>query len=94
MGANSAVFSIVDGVLLHPLPYPDREQLLRIRRTSQQAGNIRGNISEMDFLDFQAQNQVFSDIAAFNWTGGGVTLTAPDGPEGLRVISAVPDFSW
>ncbi len=39
----------------------------------------------MDFLDFRSQTRVFEDMAAFTWTGGGVTLSGPDGPERLRL---------
>ncbi len=92
VGANSAVFSVVDGVLLRPLPYPESERLVRVWGTSQQAGNLRGNISEMDFSDFVAQNQVFEKIAAFTWTGGGVTLTGNDEPERLRLVFVSHDF--
>ena len=92
VGANSAVFSVVDGVLLRPLPYPEPERLIRVWGTSQQARNLRGNISEMDFSDFEAQSQVFEKIAAFTWTGGGVTLTGEDEPERLRLVFVSRDF--
>jgi putative ABC transport system permease protein len=86
VGAVTAVFTVVDGVLLRPLPYDEPERLVRIWGTSQQAGNVRSNLSEMDFLDFRNQIQVFEGMAAFNWTGGGVTLSGPDGPERLRLV--------
>lgn len=92
VGANTAIFSVVNGVLLRPLPYDNPEQLVRVWGTSERAGTLRGNISEMDFLDFRAQNQVFEDIGAFNWTGGGATLSGPDGPERLRLVFVSSSF--
>ncbi len=69
VGANSSIFSVVDRVLIRSLPYEEPAHLLRIWGTSKQTGDVQLNISEMDFLDFRNQNQVFEDIAAFSWTG-------------------------
>ncbi len=92
VGANSSIFSVVDGVLIRSLPYEEPAHLIRIWGSSKQTGDVRLNISEMDFLDFRDQNQVFEDIAAFTWTGGGVTLSGPDGPERLRLVFVSSTF--
>ena len=71
IGANTAVFGIVDGVLLRSLPYQEPGRLVRVWGTIKLRGDDRANLSEMDFLDYRSQNQVFEDMAAFTWTGGG-----------------------
>jgi hypothetical protein len=55
-GANTALFSVVNGVLLTSLPYRAAGELVRVWGTAKRAGNLRANISEMDFLDFRAEN--------------------------------------
>jgi putative ABC transport system permease protein len=63
IGANSAIFSVVDAVLLKPLPYPEAERLVTIHEALPQASDL--NVSWPDFLDWRAQNRVFEDIAVF-----------------------------
>jgi putative ABC transport system permease protein len=72
IGANTAIFSVVNAVLLRPLPYQDPDNLVHVLRT--QPPIMRGPISRPDFLEWQAQQKVFSEIAAyyfetFNLTG-------------------------
>ncbi|HEX8141077.1 MAG TPA: ABC transporter permease [Pyrinomonadaceae bacterium] len=72
IGANTAIFSVVNAVLLRPLPYKDPDRLVNVFRT--QPPIMRGPISRPDFLEWQAQQKVFQDIAAyyfetFNLTG-------------------------
>jgi putative ABC transport system permease protein len=62
VGANTAVFSIVDGVLLKALPYPDPDRMVRIYSSWEQSD--RGNVLSMDFLDRQDQESSFSAVAA------------------------------
>jgi predicted permease len=75
IGANSAMFSLVNTVLLHPLPYTEPEQLVRLH--ANKPGFDRGSISFPNFLDWQASNRTFAAMAvsrggAFTLTGNGV----------------------
>jgi putative ABC transport system permease protein len=72
IGANSAVFSILDAVLIRQLPYPNAEQLVKINTYNPRSGDL--GTSYPDFIDWKEQNRVFREIAAyekktFNLTG-------------------------
>lgn len=74
IGANTAFFSVVNGVLLNPLPYPHPEQLVTVDESK--ANFLDGSISYSNFFDWQKDNQVFSSMAisrgyGFNLTGLG-----------------------
>ena len=76
IGASSAMFSFVDGVLLKPLPYPRGEELIEVFETP--PGGERGPVSTLNFQDWKTQNTVFTAMAA--QTGAAVTLTGSDQP--------------
>src|SRR5688572_11404433 len=80
IGANSAIFSVVNAVLLRPLPYPKSEQLVRVFGTQPQLA--LGPSSPANFLEWKAENEVFERIATY--VGQGFNLTGNDKPE--RVI--------
>ncbi len=80
IGANTAIFSFVDGVLLKPLPYPHPEEILEV--WEKPPGYDRNGISTMNFLDWKNQNTVFTAMAAE--TGGSVTLSGGQEPVQLR----------
>jgi predicted permease len=76
IGVNSALFSVVNGVLLNPLPYSNPDQLTAIFQTSATFG--QGSISYPNFLDWQKDNRSFTAVAAyrnddFNLSGQGAT---------------------
>ncbi len=81
IGANTAIFSFVDAVLLEPLPFPHSEQIVQVWEEPPDAE--RNVISTMNFLDWKNQNTVFEAMAA--QTGGSMTLTGGDVPAELRV---------
>ena len=65
IGANTAIFSVVNAVLLRPLPYKDADRLVMIWQQNSHRGWFENNISGANFLDWKKQNHVFTDIAAF-----------------------------
>jgi putative ABC transport system permease protein len=85
IGANAAIFTVVNGILLQPLPYPHAEQLVSFGHEPPHWLS-----SEADFLDYHRELRSFSGLAAY--TRGEVTLTDPDNPERLRVVRATGDF--
>src|SRR2546423_3357287 len=70
IGANSAIFSVVETVLLRPLPFPKSDQLVAIWGTSGHEANARQSESLPDMFDFRAQSRSFSALAAYEgaWT--------------------------
>jgi len=85
IGANTAIFSLVNGVLLRPLPFPDAERVIYFEGKNPQAGITDSNISYLDFTDWSQQTDLFKSTAAF-WTGS-ANLGA-DGAEPERVPRA------
>ena len=71
IGANTAIFSFVDGILLKPLPYDDADRIVRVLEKPPRGE--RNGISTLNFLDWQKDNAVFDFMAA--QAGGSVTLT-------------------
>lgn len=64
IGANTAIFSVVDTVLMRPLPYPESDRLVSINETSKAMDEI--SISYPNFTDWRNQNQVFEKIGVYN----------------------------
>lgn len=100
IGANTAIFSILNGVILRPLDYPRPEQLMRLTGHFPVAGSTGTGISYPEYAEFREMNRSFVQVGAFT-TGGGtvgggsgswsgeVNITAGDRP--LRVRSAAVD---
>ncbi|MGH9871752.1 MAG: ABC transporter permease [Pyrinomonadaceae bacterium] len=83
IGANTTIFSFVNGILLRPLPYPQSERLVMINETALKQGVSSMSTSFPNFLDWRAQNRVFEDIASFS-DGSNFSLTGIGEPERLR----------
>ncbi len=79
IGANSAIFSVIEGVLLKPLPYPNAEKIVRIFLTSSDYPKFP--LNPFDFRDFRARNKSFESFAAF--TRGDMQLSGTGEPERL-----------
>src|SRR3981081_469530 len=86
IGANTAIFSVVNAVLLRPLPYPHSEQLVLLReRLLGPSGFESGSVSYMNYLDWRDAQKSFTDLALARTEG--VSLSASDGtspPEAAR----------
>ena len=65
IGANTAVFSLIRGVMLRPLPYRAPQQLVVIWESNLKAGTLREGSSPPNFNDWRAQNHCFEDMVGF-----------------------------
>ena len=82
IGANTAVFSVVNSILLRPLPFQESERLVRLSEHSASRGWGHVSVCPADFLDWREQNTVFEDMAAYKSTR--YTLTGVGEPERIQ----------
>jgi putative ABC transport system permease protein len=80
IGANCAIFSLVDAALVRPLPFPRPQELVRL--WEHPPGYDHNSVSPLNFLDWSEQNHVFASVAAVS--GGGKSLTTPTGAERIQ----------
>jgi len=87
IGANSAVFNVVDGVLLHPLPYPESDQLVALWLDAPGAGGLASfstglQLSPSMYITFSDHNETFQSMGI--WTSGRANVTGVAQPEEVR----------
>jgi putative ABC transport system permease protein len=85
IGANSAIFSVVNAVLLRPLPFDEPQQLMMVWGASRNSGDTRLVLSVPDLRDLREQSQTIEYFAPYN--GSGTTLA--NGDESTRVFGAI-----
>jgi len=90
IGANTAIFSVVDAVLLKPLRYKDPASLAVVWENFPKYGIFRNTVSPPNFLDWQQQNRIFSGMAAF--LDQPLNLTGSGEPEQVDVELVSPNF--
>ena len=93
IGATTTIFSVVDGVLLRPLPYPDSDRLVAVWETNDQASpdfNERTEASPANYLDWCERNRSFANLAALRYTS--LPLVTGDEPVRLEGASVTPNF--
>ncbi len=88
IGANTAIFSVVNAVLLRPLPYPEPHQLVHLRMDW--SGSPGTEIGSTTFVEAKNQSQSLANIAAY--TGGDMTLTGTGSAEQILSGAATADF--
>ncbi|HEX5707827.1 MAG TPA: ABC transporter permease, partial [Pyrinomonadaceae bacterium] len=91
VGANTAIFSVVYGVLVRPMPYVGDERLVNIESGSKRAGTDQyGGVSPADFWDMQAESRSFEHLAAIR--GGGFSLSGVENPEMIPAAGVSASF--
>src|SRR5262245_33200719 len=83
IGANTAIFSVVYGVMLRPLPYHEPERLVRLWTDNANEKNPKDGTSYPNLVDWRSQSRTFTEFA--NYSGDLVFLTAGDAPEQVRI---------
>jgi putative ABC transport system permease protein len=90
VGANAAIFSVVNATLLRPLPYPRAHELVLVSGSNRQTGQSTGDATPANFLDWRARNHSFAGMAAFRESS--VTLSSGDHPERRRAAMVNANF--
>ena len=90
IGANSALFSVVNAVILQPLPYTDSEELVGVWKANPVQGEFRLSVSPPDFRDWRERNNTLTDMAATYKQN--FTLTGSQSPERIQVTIVSPNF--
>jgi len=90
IGANSAIFSLVDAVVLRPLPFPEPERVFAVWEDVTFAGFPKNTPAPANYYDWKAQNSVFSELSAARFHG--TTLTGIGVPESLMGRAVTANF--
>ena len=93
MGATTAVFSVLNSIVLTPLPYNEPGQLVRLYSAAEQAPDSRQFVTGLDFLDYRKETDVFQDLASlYTYREGGVDLTGTGSPQRVRALPVSADY--
>src|SRR5882724_4199995 len=93
IGANTAIFSVVNAILLRPLPFQDPERLVQLWHVPPPKsfpGMTRFSVSPANYLDWEKQNQVFEQMAIYRYFN--YNLTGTGDPESVTAIRVSPGF--
>jgi len=84
IGANTAIFSVLNGILLKPLPYPDPARLVSVWETTRLQGMPELNASPATYFTFREENRSFKDIGL--WRHDGINITGGGEPEQVEAL--------
>jgi putative ABC transport system permease protein len=90
IGANAAIFSIVDAVLWRPLPYPSSNDVISIGEQRPRENRVHGPVAPADFYDWRSDNRTFSAMAAVE--AGPINIGGDGEPERARSVSVTAGF--
>jgi len=90
IGANTAIFSVVNAVLLQPLSYPQPDRLVALMRHFPDGDGNSTSIPK--FMVWREQTQLFQAVAAYDFAGPGINLTGGDRPQQVKGIHASADY--
>jgi predicted permease len=94
IGASTAVFTLVNGVLLRPLSLPEPDRLFAVYSANHAAGRLDAGVSPPDVDDWRAQQGVFADLGAYWFSDGlsGLDFTGAGEPKRLSTVFVTPGF--
>src|SRR5437764_15001123 len=84
LGVNTVMFTVLNTVLLQPLPYSHPDRLVQIWETDSSRGELRGPVSPANFLDWQAQSSNFAQMATYE--SNTVVLSGGQVPKRMNVL--------
>ncbi len=91
IGANTAIFSLVNAVVIRPLPFPDPDRLVWVYGNIRNGGS-RASVSPPDFLDYRSQNKTFEQFAASGTQPLAVNLTGSGEPERVSASAVTGNY--
>ncbi len=89
IGANAAIFSVINGVLLKPLPYPEPNRLVAVRQAAPSLGFKDMELSPADYFTFREENRAFERFGV--WSTDRVSITGLGAPEQVPALSVTAD---
>src|SRR6516162_6627810 len=89
IGANTAIFSVIDRVLMRPLPFPESERMMRLERHSPEGNS--GSVSIPKFMAWR-QCQAFQSMAAYDFGGVSLNLGAGEQHDPVTAVHATAGF--
>src|SRR5271170_2775311 len=92
IGVNTAVFSVINTVLLKPLTYPDPQSLVQLLNTNPRLRNPQPGANVPKFNIWHQQTSIFDKVAGFDFGGAGLNLTGGDHPLQVQGIHATADY--
>ena len=90
IGANAAIFSVVNTVMLRPLPYPEPDRLVRLFETMRDQAGWQGSVSHANYLDWREQSRSFDALAAYS--SGSRNLQGTDVPERIITVAGTANL--
>lgn len=90
IGANTAIFSVTNALVLRPFDFPDLDRLASVYATAPQQGNYLSGVAPADFVDLRRQQTVFADLAAYRWSS--LNLTGAGEPERVQCVEITAEF--
>lgn len=90
IGVNTAVFSVINTVLLKPLTYPDPQSLVELRNTGPQGSFPGANVPKFNI--WHQQSNIFQQVAGYDFGGAGLNLTGDDNPQQVQGIHVTADY--
>ena len=88
IGANTAIFSVVNALLLKPLPFPELDRVVAVWENQASRGVVRNEASMANYLDWRAQNHTFEQLGLYRWWSANFTgLETPERIQGSLVTA-------
>ena len=90
IGANTAIFSFINALLLRPLPFPDLDRIVAVWEKIPSRGVERNEVTVADYLDWRTQNKTFEQLGIYTWWS--TNLSGDGNPERVQGYRVTPNF--